>query len=419
MKRERTLGRDLPTLRLRVVAMFAATAAVAAAAAWLGTDLVMAPEGSERTRLIAMFAAAAAAVFVIGVALMIATRRSISRRILAVGIAAPLVVALTTLGGAGSMFISTHDTQFVIILTALAAVLAVALVQFLVAPLLRDLERIRSAAEQIGDGDLSVRAELSRGDELGALGVAFDAMADRIETTTDERDRVEAERSFMLAALSHDARTPLTAMRAAVEALQDGLAPDPVRYLDSIEHDLTAIESIVENIFILGQLEADQLRPTIETLDLSERASAAVRAIEPLAARKGITLSVNAPESVPARGARVETGRVINNLLSNAIRHAPSSSTIHIGVSADPEPRLTVRDEGPGFDAAFVSRAFEPFTRADPDRNRADGGAGLGLAVVHGLVETQGGTVWAEHGPGGLVGFALPPVDRPQQELSL
>ena len=105
-------------MKVRIAAAFALLAAITAGAAWLGTELVMAPSGSERTRLIAMYAAISSVVFVIGLSLAGLTRRSLNRRILALSIAGPLVVGAVTVFGAWSMFISTHDTEFVVILAA-------------------------------------------------------------------------------------------------------------------------------------------------------------------------------------------------------------------------------------------------------------------------------------------------------------
>lgn len=393
---------------LRLAVAFGLLTAAAAVAAWLGTEFVMAPTGSERTQLISMYAVIAAAVFVVGVSLAAITRRSLNQRILAVSIAGPVIVGLITIWGAQSMFTSSHDTQFVVILTALSTALAALLVNLLSGPLLRDLNRISEAARIVGEGDLSARTDIARNDELGELGYAFDSMADKIEQNEIERKRLESERQFMLSSLSHDARTPLTAMRAAVEALQDGLAPDPQRYLASIEHDLSSIEAIIENLFVIGKLDADQLALHVEPLDLTEVATAAAAAIEPLASKHEITVLVESPGEIPVAAARIETERMINNLLSNSIRHSPSKGTVRIVVDDDPLPTLSVFDDGPGFPEDFVDKAFDQFERVDEARTRAHGGAGLGLAVVRGLAEAQGGRVWARPGPGGQVTFELP-----------
>jgi len=392
----------------RIAAAFGALTAATAAAAFMGTEFVMAPSGGERNRLISMYAALAAAVFVVGMSLVALTRRSLNRRIMAVSIAGPLVVGFATVWGAASMFTSTHDTQFVVILTALATTLAALLVNLLSSPLLRDLSRISDTAKAFGEGDLSARTGIDRSDELGELGYTFDSMADKIEEGATERQRLEDERQFMLSSLSHDARTPLTAMRAAVEALQDGMAPDPARYLDSIEHDLSAVEAIVENLFVIGKLDARQLSLHTEQLDLAEVAQTAVDAIEPLADKHDVSVIVESEGPVRVTAARAETERMINNLLTNSIRHSPTDGRVRVVIDAESKPTLSVLDDGPGFDADFVGRAFDKFARADESRTRSHGGAGLGLAVVRGLADAQGGRVWADAGPGGRVTFELP-----------
>lgn len=392
----------------RIAAAFGALVAATSAAAYLGTEFVMAPSGGERNRLIAMYAAIAAAVFVVGLSLAAVTRRSLNGRILAVSIAGPLVVGVTTVGGAWSMAYESHNSEFVVILTALAIAMAALLVNLLSAPLLRDLNRISEAAERVGEGDFSARSGIERSDELGRLGMMFDAMAEKIERAAAEQERLQDERRFMLSSLSHDARTPLTAMRAAVEALQDGMAPDPDRYLASIEHDLRSIEAIIENLFVIGRIDTSNMSLDIEALDLTELAERAVAAIRPLARKHDVGLVVEANEPVCVVAARVETERMINNLLSNSIRHSPAGGLVRVVVRDAPVPTLCVRDDGPGFPEDFVVRAFDQFERADVARTRAHGGAGLGLAVVRGLAEAQGGRVWADPGPGGRVTFELP-----------
>lgn len=394
-------------MRLRLASVLGMIAVLGACAAWLTTEVVMAPTSPERTRMIAMFVAIGAVTVVVGIAIQELTRRSISRRILGATLIGPLVVSASAIVGARSMFISTHDAQFIVILIALATILAVGTVSLLSRPLVNDLARLQGAVTRMEKGDLSARSDIRAGGEVGDLGRSFDAMAERIEHTSDERDRVERERTFMLASLSHDARTPLTAMRVAVEALQDGMAPDPERYLHSIEQDLRAVEGLIENIFLLGRLDAGQVEVELESIPLTDLAEMALESMEPLAASAGVSLAIDAQAEVVVEASVLEALRVLNNLVSNAIRHSPEGGTVWIVVTNDESPQIHVLDEGPGFSKEFLPDAFDQFTRADPARDRAHGGAGLGLAVARGLVEKLGGSIWAFPGPGGKVGFSL------------
>lgn len=395
----------------RVALMLSALAAFSALAAWLSLRALMAPPADESLAIFQMFAALGGVTVVLAMIASEVTAGSIGRRMLAATVIGPIVVAAAALVGARIMFIETHDAQFVVILVMFATVMALGTVSVLSRPLTRDLLQLERTVVRMGGGDLAARCELERSDEVGDLGRAVDAMAAQVESASAERDRIAAERTFMLASLSHDARTPLTAMRAAVEALQDGMAPDPVRYLNSVEKDLTAVEAIIENIFVLGRLDADELDLDFEEFDLVELVDAAVEAMEPLATASSINLKIDHPGLVPVNASHTETMRVLCNLLSNAIRHSPADGDVWVMVSNDEEtPQVHVLDDGPGFDAEFLPMAFEQFTRADPARDRAHGGAGLGLAVAQGLVQKLGGAIWAFPGPGGKVGFSLRPA---------
>jgi len=397
---------------LRLTLGLGVLAVAAAGLAWLATELIMAPRGSERLQLVALFVALAVASVVVGLALYQVTHRVLSRRIVLVVLAGPAIVGVATVVGAQSMFVDAHDTQFVFILLALGTSLAAAVVTMLTRPLVRDLDHLRRVAEQLGSGELGARAELQRSDEVGELAMAIDAMAEQIADANRRRDDAERERSVMLTSLSHDARTPLTAMRVAVEAMQDGLAPDPARYLDSIDHDLKSVEQLIDNIFVLGRLEAGRLEPRIEAIDVAAIATACVVSLQPLADEKDVLIAMSGDEALMATGDPAEVYRVIQNLIVNAVRHSPASGTVVVDLSTDPEPGVTVFDEGSGFEEAFIAQAFDPFTRAEPARERSHGGAGLGLAVARGIVETLGGSIWAAPGPGGIVGFTLQPARR-------
>jgi signal transduction histidine kinase len=230
----------------------------------------------------------------------------------------------------------------------------------------------------------------------------------RLARLEHERAGVEAERRAMLSSLSHDLRTPLAAMRAAVEALADGVAPDPDRYLAAIQRDLSLLDGLIDDLFLLARIEAGP-RPAAEvTFDLAEVADESIEALAPIAHERGVHLAAAIEGPARVRGSAAELGRVVRNLLDNAIRHAPADSTVTVEVGHGPGVTVRVRDEGDGFPRDFAGRAFEPFSRADDARTRTTGGAGLGLAIARGLVEAHGGRISIEPGTGGSVVFTLP-----------
>jgi signal transduction histidine kinase len=260
---------------------------------------------------------------------------------------------------------------------------------------------------RIEQGDREVRSEIDRVDELGHVAHALDDLTERLDELEKEQARFEAERAAMLSSVSHDLRTPIAALRVAVEALADGMAPDPGRYLSSMQRDIDALTSLVEDLFLLVRLDSGRYEMPATSVDLTEIVDEAMEALSPMAEDRNVELIMRAPGGVRIDGNAAALGRVIRNLLDNAIRHAPDRSAVSVIVEAEP-PRVRVVDEGPGFPSSFADHAFEHFTRADSSRNRGTGGAGLGLAIARGVIEAHGGHIWLEQPPGGHVAFELP-----------
>jgi signal transduction histidine kinase len=212
----------------------------------------------------------------------------------------------------------------------------------------------------------------------------------------------------MLSSVGHDLRTPLAALRVAVDALADGVAPDPERYVRSMRRDVDALATLVDDFFLLARIESGRLDLQPVPVDLAEVADEAVEALAPAAAAAGVALALDASTHARVHGSPTALGRVVRNLIDNAIRHAPAGSVVRVAVGSDGRPSIRVLDEGPGFPADFSAEAFARFTRADASRSRATGGAGLGLAIARGLVEAHGGRIWIEAPPGGRVAIELP-----------
>jgi signal transduction histidine kinase len=324
-------------------------------------------------------------------------RRFLGANLVVLGMAT-LMVAIA----AQTMFISGHD-QKILTWALIPAVLAAAVVALLLArPVARDATRICDAAMKVADGDLSARTGVRRRDELGEAAAMFDVMVGRLDT-------IENERTLMLSSISHDLRTPLAALRAAVEAIRDGVAPDPDLYLAGMERQVRALSSLVDDLQLHTRLVSGTLELNRTELDLTELADESMETVRPLAEARHVKLLLEAIERVTIEADGSQLARVVRNLLDNAIRHAPDDSVVLVQVEQrDGQALLRVVDEGAGFPEEFRARAFEPFTRADEARDTRTGTAGLGLSIAKGIVAAHNGTVGLGDGPGGTVQISLP-----------
>ncbi len=382
-------------------------ATLAGLASTVTTEIVMAPTTDERNELILLLIAIAVAAMAITVIFSVFGPRSLTRRMLVAAVSGPIVIAAALVVGSRSMFIASDDLPFLLILVAFASALAIGVIYLLARPLTEDLAALTDVAQRVGGGDLEARADLARMDEVGALAAAIDAMVQQIATSRAERDEAEHERSTTLASLSHDARTPLTSMRLATEALLDGVAPDPDRYLQTISADIAAVETLINDLFTIGQLEAGRLELRAGPMDAMTTVTDVAMQLGLIADAKDIELRVNGPDSLPVTADPAQLNRVLQNVITNAIRHAPEGDVIDIQVEPD-DSRISVLDGGAGFPPDFTEAAFQPFRRHDEARERAQGGAGLGLAVSKGIIDALGGRIWAEPGPGGTVHIEIP-----------
>ncbi len=375
-------------------------------------EVTMRPSSGERSQLLFLFIAMAAGTALIGWLLPRVTNRfrSLRTSMLIMGMAAVGAVAVATGVAARLMFLESHDLQLLTVVLGFGVGLGVVLAITTAGELTQGLGEIGRTAARVADGDLDARTGVLRADELGAAAAAVDLMAERLSASEAERVANEKARRHFLAALGHDLRSPLAALRAAVEALEDGLAPDPQRYLRSMRADVDAMSHLVDDLFLLATIEAGKLEIDRELIDLAELADESIDALEPVAAGKGVELRLDAQGSVAAMGGATALGRVIRNLLNNAIRYSPESAEVVVRVRNGAGAMVAVADSGPGFSAAMVDEAFDEFVTADPARSRASDGAGLGLAIAKGIVAAHGGTIWAEPGPGGMVAFRIPSV---------
>lgn len=320
-----------------------------------------------------------------------------------------LLVAFTNvLVSARLMFISAdHDLPLLLLLLGSAGAISLAYAYLLGGRIAGAVLSVAAAAQRFTAGDRTARAPEGMAGEIGVLAASFNRMADELATAERQRAQLEAARRDLLAAVSHDLRTPLASMRAAVEALLDGLVTEPVevrRYLESVQGEVVHLAELVTDLFELSQIDAGVLRLNLEASPLGDLVWSAIEGVGALADERGVHLYGEVPADLPPAlidGARV--GRVLRNLLQNALRHTPSDGSVTVRVAdAGDALAVSIVDTGEGIAGEELERIWERFYRGERSRARERGtpGVGLGLAIARGLVEAHGGRIWAESEPG-------------------
>jgi signal transduction histidine kinase len=297
--------------------------------------------------------------------------------------------------------------------SASTALVAALLLGHTITRRVRSLER---AAARLAAGELGARAPSDGPREVAQLGVSFNEMATKIEQLFDARRQ-------LVAWASHDLRTPLASIQAMLEAIEDGLA-EPEDYLPALREQASALGMLIEDLFELAQIDAGALTLELRETPLGEIVESCVRGLEAEARARHVQLELALAEPLPeVRCAPQHVQRVLLNLLTNALRHTPSDGSVV--VTARPvgaELEVLVEDTGEGLTDEAQARMFERFWRADAARTRPGERAGLGLAIARGLLEAQGGRIWAENqaGGGARVGFSLPMAEsRAEAPLAL
>jgi two-component system sensor histidine kinase BaeS len=269
----------------------------------------------------------------------------------------------------------------------------------------KPLSELTLATTSIASGEYGKQVDVKGGREVEELAVAFNALSSGLE-------RNEALRKNMIADISHELRTPLAAQRGYLEALQDGVIDLKPEAIDVLVKNNVLLARLVEDLQQLSLVDAGQIKLDIMPVEMEEVVRVAASSFEHDLADKRISLSVDVPGDLPA--VRADQGRisqVLGNLLANSIQHAPGGGSITLAARREEEwVVLSVSDTGPGIEEAELPFIFDRFHRTDRSRTRETGGTGLGLSIAKGLVEAQGGRIWAESeaGRGTTISFTLP-----------
>jgi signal transduction histidine kinase len=303
------------------------------------------------------------------------------------------------------MFASQHDLLLATVLLVFAGLMAMALGYFLSSTMTDRMDLLKQAAEKLARGNLETRVPVSGRDEVAALAESFNQMASQLQVMDEKQRELERLRKDLIAWVSHDLQTPLASMRAILEAISDGVVEDPEtvkRYLNTAQRDVRSLSALIDDLFQMAQLDAGGIPLEKENASLADLISDTLESFSALASQQEISLEGSADTDVdPVLMDTQRIGRVLNNLIGNALRHTPTGGQVEVRArQASSRVEVTVRDSGEGIRAEDLPKVFESFYRGEKSRSRATGGAGLGLAIARGIVRAHGGEIRVESQPG-------------------
>lgn len=335
--------------------------------------------------------------------------------LLAVYVLAGVLVFINVWIIARLMFASRHDLMLASILVVFATGIAAAVGAFLSAALTDRILTLNRAADRIADGELSTRVSIEGRDELAQLTRSFNTMAAQLEQAQAKQQELDVLRRELVAWVSHDLRTPLTSIRAMLEALADGVVDDPAtvqRYYRVAQQDIRSLSNLIDDLFEVSQLDTGGLQLDLTPNSIGDLISDTIESFAETARRQGVELSGEVqPDVDPVRMDARRIGRVLTNLTANALRHTPAGGHIHVSARRTiGGMEVIVIDDGEGIRPEDLPHVFDRFYRGEKSRSRATGGSGLGLAIARGMVEAHGGSIRVEStiGQGAKFTFALP-----------
>jgi signal transduction histidine kinase len=318
-------------------------------------------------------------------------------------------------------FVSRYWWQL-LLAGVVAAGIALALARYLARGLTQPLRDMARAAQRMAEGDYGQRVEPQSRDEVGRLAEAFSRMAGEVEG-------LERMRRELVANVSHELKTPISALRAHLENLIDGVEQPNPAVLRVMLDQAERLSRLVDQLLDLSRLESGDVPLSLEPVELRTLLDGVAREVR--VARPDLDTEVRneVPADLPPLQAdRERLHQVLFNLLDNAVRFTPPGGRVTVrAIREGPLCEVEVRDTGPGIPEEHLELVFERFYRVDPSRSRGDGGTGIGLAIARSIVEAHGGRIWAERAPGGgaSIRFVMPlsggdiPLQRPSRSGAL
>lgn len=307
-------------------------------------------------------------------------------------------------------------------LAAAGAILVVVVVALLLfsRSVLKPLSAMNRAVEGIAGGELDVRLPRSAAREVAEVSTALEAMSAALRDALTRQTQLEEDRKLFIGAIAHDLRTPLFMLRGYLQGLESGVAGTPEKrghYIRACRAKADALERLISDLFAYTRLEFLEQAPERVQMELGALLEGAIEGVQPLAAAKGIRLTVARPdEPCLVLGDAQMLARVVENLLDNALRYTPEGERIEVRWRRQGDCMVTtVTDSGAGIAQQDLPHLFTALYRGETSRNRRTGGAGLGLTIAQRIMRAHGGDlIAANNSNGGAVFTAtLPAMPTP------
>ena len=400
----------------RNLVLFIAGVLIAVAAGLAAFSLVLRPPRSDLATMALFLGVSSAISLVAGV---LAYRFGLLRRsprlawtLLAGYLLAAALTFVNVLITARLMFLSRHDLLLSTVLLVFASGVALSLGYLLSSTVASAVRSLNEGAEKVSAGNLDVVVAEQGPDELAELARHFNEMTVRLKHAEDERAAFEQARRDLILAVGHDLRTPIASVQVIIEALTDGVVSDDAtvsRYLATARRDLGRLSGLVDDLFVLAQLDSGGLEMDRRMNSLTDLISDTLESFSMRAQQQQVRLHGRALTGIPNLAFDAShIGRALANLVDNALRHTPAGGEVVLEMAAvRGGVEVQVRDSGPGVQVKDLPHVFERFYRGEASRSQAQGGGGLGLAIVKGIVEAHGGTVSVSDGTGSGATFSF------------